>query len=340
MNGEGGRVEPIIPGAKPSGSAIGGFDKLGGPRFLLTVDTEEEFDWSGPFTRDRHGLSHLKSVERFQAVCDGRRIRPLYLIDYPVAADEFGSSYFGALARENRAEIGLQLHPWVNPPFAEDVNPYNRYACNLSPQVERAKLETLYRSVVDRLGVIPDSYRAGRYGFGAATAAILADLGVHFDTSMRSLFDYSAQGGPNYATSPLMPHWLKDGKLIELPVTSVFAGALKRFGMPLFDKAFQSETMRAALARTGMLERIALTPEGIPIEKAILAVDIALEMQLPLLVFSFHSPSLAVGHTPYVQDEAALSGFYDWWDRVFDHLEQRGVRPTTIAELKSLAFDS
>lgn len=333
--------EPAVPFAHATDrpvklkSPLSGLD---GPHFLVTVDTEEEFDWSGPFTRDRHGLTHLTGVERFQSMCRSRSVAPLYLVDFPITTDPFGAEYFGNLARNGEAEIGLQLHPWVTPPFDEVVNARNSYACNLSPQVERAKLELLHAAVVEKLGVQPDSYRAGRYGYGASTAAILRDLGIRFDTSIRSLFDYSGQGGPNYASMPLVPYWALPGELVELPLTTVFAGALKSFGVSLFENIFQSETMRATLARTGMLERIALTPEGIPLDKAIKAIDIALEMQLPLLVFSFHSPSLAVGHTPYVRSQQDLDLFYSWWEKVFDHLSMRNVKPATIGQLKSIAF--
>jgi hypothetical protein len=96
--------------------------------------------------------------------------------------------------------------------------------------------------------------------------------------------------------------------------------------------------MRAVLARSGVLERIALTPEGIPLEKAIAAIDIAIEWQLPILVFSFHSPSLAVGHTPYVRNEADLEKFFVWWTGVFEHLQTNGILPSTISEIVSSAF--
>ena len=32
------------------------------PQFLITVDTEEAFDWSGPFTRDKHSVTHIPAV--------------------------------------------------------------------------------------------------------------------------------------------------------------------------------------------------------------------------------------------------------------------------------------
>jgi hypothetical protein len=55
-----------------------------------------------------------------------------------------------------------------------------------------------------------------------------------------------------------------------------------------------------------------LTPEGISAEEALRGIGIALDEGLPLLAFSFHSPSLAVGHTPYVRSDEDLDAFYAW----------------------------
>jgi len=88
-----------------------------------------------------------------------------------------------------------------------------------------------------------------------------------------------------------------------------------------------------AFAQFGLLDRIALTPEGVSGEEAIRAIDIALDDGLPLLVFSFHSPSLRPGHTPFVRSDRDLDAFYEWWRRVLDYCAGRGVRPTTVGEI-------
>ena len=89
---------------------------------------------------------------------------------------------------------------------------------------------------------------------------------------------------------------------------------------------------RALLARIGLLERIPLTPEGVSVDDAIRGIDMALDDGLPLLLFSFHGPSLHPGHTPHIQSVHDLDRFYDWWRRVFAYLELRGVKPATVAE--------
>ena len=152
--------------------------KLDGPRFIVTVDTEEEFDWRAPFSRDGYATSHLKAVPRFQDFCSGHGVAPCYLVDFPITEDAFGAELLGNYARAGDAEIGVQLHPWVNPPFDEAVSLHNSYACNLPEPLERAKLTALHEAIVNRFGVQPDAYRAGRYGAGKDTAAILDDLGM------------------------------------------------------------------------------------------------------------------------------------------------------------------
>lgn len=86
-----------------------------------------------------------------------------------------------------------------------------------------------------------------------------------------------------------------------------------------------------------MLDRIPLTPEGVTLEEAVTGIDMALENQLPLLVFSFHSPSLRPGYTPYVRSEDDLDQFYDWWRGVFAHLAHNRVRSTCVREIIAAA---
>jgi hypothetical protein len=314
------------------------FQNFDAPRFIVTVDTEEEFDWALPFQRTGFGTGHVRNIGRFQSMCDQNGVKPIYLVDYPIVCDRAAIDIFGKILSDGNCEIGAQLHSWVTPPFEEEVNRQNSYASNLPEALERQKIEALFGKIEESFSVKTAIYRAGRYGAGPHTLSVLKELGVKIDTSVRSLFDYSNQHGPNYSESSLVPYWLYQGDLIELPLTSVFAGMARVGGPQLFFNVFESDASRAFLARTGMLERIALTPEGIPLDRAIKAIDIAIDQGLPLLNFSFHSPSLEPGHTPYVRSEADLEIFYDWWRGVFSHLHARGVQPTTAGALIDAAF--
>ena len=305
-----------------------------GTRALLTVDTEEEFDWSAPFRPTGYGLAHVDRLDRFQLFCENAGVVPVYLVDWPVAMAEPAVATLGAAARRGTAEIGLQLHPWVNPPIEEEISPANSFVGNLPRALEREKLRRLRDLVAERFGVEPAIYRAGRYGLGPHTAELLIEQGIAIDTSVRAGFDYAPFGGADYSRHPASPWWADaERRLLELPLTSMFAGALRRHGgwlHPLLERGGRAQGLAA---KAGLLERIALTPEGISLAEAVRGIDTALEQGLPLLVLSFHSPSLEPGHTPYVRSEADLDRFYDWWRGVFGHLDARGVGPTTVAEV-------
>ena len=303
----------------------------GRARFIVTVDTEEEFDWAAPFSRDRHGTTHVAAIAPFQSICDAAGVVPIYLVDWPIVVDPVAASLIGGWCAAGKADVGAQLHPWVNPPFDEQVNSANSYTANLPVALQRAKLEELVAAIARQLGVRPRIYRAGRYGVGPHTPAMLADCGIALDTSVRSGFDYRRGHGPDFSQSPLTPYWLIDGKVAELPVTTLFGGVLRQWARTIFP--LLTPRLSAAAARLGLVERIALTPEGIPVDRALAAIDLAIEARLPLLTFSFHSPSLAVGHTPYVRTQADLDRFYLWWDKVFARLSERGIAPASLTDL-------
>ncbi|QVM85744.1 polysaccharide deacetylase family protein [Novosphingobium decolorationis] len=306
-----------------------------GQRFLVTVDTEEEFDWSRPLDREGHTLLSVPALRKFQEFCEGYGVTPVYLVDFPIVNTPLAVQAIGEAVREGRAEIGVQLHPWVNPPFEEAITAHNSFAGNLPRELEEAKLQRLKAKIEEVFGATPLIYRAGRYGLGADTASILRANGIAIDSSVRARFDYSGEGGPNYRHHPCHPYWVgtDDPRILELPLTSLYWGPLRQLGDWIYPRLWRAPRLRGMLARLGLLERIALTPEGITAHEAMRGVDIALDDGVPVLVFSFHSPSLAPGYTPYVRDDAELDAFYAWWRTLFDYLATRGISSTSVKDI-------
>ena len=310
------------------------------PRFWVTIDTEEDFDWSAPFARTGYRLDSVPALADCQAYFDRAAVQPIYLVDWPIVGDDRAVGILGAARAAGRCEIGAQLHPWVTPPYDEDVNAFNSYTGYLPVDLQRAKMAALHAAIRDRFGLAPTVYRAGRYGLGPDTAEMLAELGFRCDTSVRAGFDYRSGHGPDYRAASLHPWRVRTnrGAVLEVPVTTLFGGLLGRVGPGLYHRfARPGSRAGAALARFGLVERIALTPEGIPAERACRAIDIAVDLRLPVLTFSFHSPSLQPGNTPYVRSSADLDRFYRWWDIVLDHLACRGVEATTAAGILAMA---
>jgi hypothetical protein len=305
-----------------------------GTRFVVFVDTEEEFDWSKPLARENRSVSTVAALPAAQAQFAAAGVPLALMVDHPIATDPRAIDLIGPLLTGGTA-VGTQLHPWVNPPFDEALTPGNSFVGNLPRALEEAKLVALTEAITTAFGTRPMAYRAGRYGLGPASFDLLAAHGYRLDSSMRPGFDYASEGGPDF--SALGNHAFRVGGIVELPLTTVFTGAARSGGMPLYRSAGRIPKGRAVLARSGLLQRIPLTPEGIPVREALEAIRVAIGEGTRVLSFAFHSPSLAPGHTPYVKDEADLVAFWHWWDKVLAELDRLGAKAAGLDDVIAAA---
>ncbi|WP_315760594.1 polysaccharide deacetylase family protein [Sphingomonas sp. Y38-1Y] len=309
-----------------------------GTRFSIFVDTEEEFDWNAPFSREARGVTAIDALPDLHRRFAERGVPITYLVDHPVATTPSSIAVLRALLEDGVSAIGAHLHPWVNPPHEELVNRTNSFAGNLPPALEGAKLDLLGAAIETAFDRAPRIFRAGRYGMGPATLSLLAERGYVIDSSMRSGFCYLHEGGPDFRH--VGNHAFRAGTdqaLLELPLTTVWLGALRGGGAGLYDLLGRLPRGRGVASRLGLLDRIALTPEEMPLPEALRAIDRAVDDGVELLNFSFHSPTIVPGMTPYVRDAADVARFHAWWDAVLDRLEARGVRPAGEAELVAAA---
>ena len=81
------------------------------PVLLVVVDAEEEFDWSGPFTRDRHSVRSMAAQGPMHRIFEKYGIRPTYVVDYPIASQRDGLEPLRDLLKDDACLIGTQLHP-------------------------------------------------------------------------------------------------------------------------------------------------------------------------------------------------------------------------------------
>ena len=312
-----------------------------GKRFIVFVDTEEEFDWTKPRSRDSTSTIAVNHLPEFQQLMDAHGAAPCYLIDYPVADNPASAEVMRRLHDTSNCSIGTQLHPWVNPPFDEDVVTFNSFAGNLPVDLERAKLAALTDKIQTTMGCRPIAYRAGRYGIGPNTGRLLEEFGYRVDTSVRPGFDYSHEGGPSFVRHDARPYWAgPQGMLLELPLGATYTGQLRRYGRWLIGDGRSRPKQIAALSRFGMCARVALTPEDMPFKDVEQAIRWMLRDDIRLFSISFHSPSLAPGHTPYVRNSGELNDFYRWWDKIFSLLHRLGIAPASLEGVIDAAWAS
>jgi hypothetical protein len=306
-----------------------------GTRFTVFCDVEEEFDWRAPLDRAERSTRAMAAFPDAHQRCAALGIGLACMVDHPIASDPASVAILARVIEDGRSVIGTQLHPWVNPPHVEPVTPANSYAGNLPIDLEAAKLDALTAAITKAFGRPPRAYRAGRYGIGPNTLSLLKERGYRLDSSVRAGYDYRDEGGPDF-TDIGSAAYRVDG-LIELPLTTVFTGLLRRRGAALHRALGGVPRGRGLFARTGLLNRVALTPEDMPLDEALAAVDVAIGDGARLITFSFHSPSLAPGNTPYVRDADDLARFRQWWRAMAARLVRLDVTYASLDEIIAAA---
>jgi hypothetical protein len=306
------------------------------PTLLVVVDTEEEFDWAGPFDRSNTQVRNIQEQPLAQAVFDAHGVAPTYVVDYPVAVSLDGIDILGRIAASGRCTIGAHLHPWVTPPHEGPVDARNSFPGNLPAPLERAKLAALTEAIEAGFGARPTIYKAGRYGVGPATAAILDDLGYRIDCSVVPFTNFTAAEGPDFSAVADRPFMVTD-RLMEVPLSVGFVGALADQGRHLFPRLQTGLGQRLRLAgiaqRAGLLERLRLSPEGHSLQDMIRQTRAGVAAGKRLFMLTFHSSSLLPGGTPYVRSEADRRAFLNVLEGYCSFfMGALGGRPGTLAQ--------
>jgi hypothetical protein len=316
-------------------------DKRSPPALFVVVDTEAEFDWDKPFARELTSVSAMDDIGRGQAVFEAYGLKPLYVVDYPIAAQPRGYRRLRETMERGACHIGAHLHPWTTPPFEETLQPRNSYPGNLDPGLEARKLDTLTAMIETNFRFRPAFYKAGRYGFGPATAATLRSMGFRVDLSILPGADLRRQGGPDFRCFRPVPYLIGDTGLLSMPMTRSEVGllpALARLGQAVHSlPALQMLRVPSVLARAGLAETITLTPEGVTAEEQIRLIGALLREGCRRFVLHYHSPSLSPGHTPYAPDRAGADALIERIRRVCAYFfEEIGGKPGDPDALLSL----
>jgi len=308
------------------------------PLLAVVVDTEEEFDWDAPFSRESTSVEALAELDRLQEVCTEHGVSPTYVCDWPVVTSDLGQRTLAKHLEAGRCDVGAHLHPWVTPPHTEEVTTHNSYPGNLPPDLEREKLECLTSAIEEHLGRRPRVYRAGRFGFGPRTAEALVALGYTVDVSPLAGFDLSGDGGPDWsALDPRTYSFGPDDGLIGFPATGGFAGWLPGGGglhRALHTALPAALRLSGILSRLGAFERLMLSPEGYTLTHMQRLTRALLARGVRTFQLSLHSPSMLPGCTKYVRnpqerDEllARCADYFRWFR------EKVGGEMLTLTEL-------
>ncbi len=276
------------------------------PKLLVTVDTEEQFDWS-EFRPDTHRICTTADIDRFQSVCAEAGAKPLYLLTYPLLKNQNTTGYFRSLKDSRAADCGLHLHQWATPPGANFSGAYFSFQNNLPRDVYRAKLDVLANAYAAAFGTRACAHRAGRYGVAAPDYDLLSAAGVRFDFSPSAGFDFTAAGGPDFTRLSNHPFTVDSAgrQVFVAPVSG--ARALRRSRVFLSQEASAPGFVNLASKPSRRTVPMRLSPEGAQFNDLKALTNRLVTDKIPVITFTLHSTSLSPGANAYAKDAAAVA---------------------------------
>jgi len=290
------------------------------PILFVIIDTEEEFDWSKPVQRENTSVANIAHQHNAQTIFARYGVKPIYVIDYPVASQAAGYDVLKSYYDDGLCDIGAHLHPWVTPPFTETLSNAHTFPGNLPRDLEYAKLDNLTNMIERHFGFRPSIYKAGRYGVGQHTTDILAELGYHIDASVVPKTNFADIEGPDFSALHAMPYRFgPERSLLEVPLSVDYDGLLAKLGQSLYplikQPIFERCRLPGIFARLKLLERLKLSPEGQTFDEMKRLTHVMLARGYRLFCLTYHSSTLRPGCTAYTQNADQLQTFLNTVER-------------------------
>jgi hypothetical protein len=157
--------------------------------------------------------------------------------------------------------------------------------------------------------------------------------------------DYRGDGGPDFRDRDNGCYFEGDPPILRVAHSVADVGYLCRGDQRLLRPERSGLLKRlhvpGLLARGGAIERIRLSPEGFGLRALRRCAAAVVEAGHRVLLFSFHSPSVVPGFTPYVSDASELAEFLARIDGFLRYFrDELGGRFATPDEVLALAVQA
>lgn len=300
--------------------------------FILSVDTEEEWDWSGPFPNKDFSVRNVYEIPAFQMFCQELGIKPTYLVDYAVADNKNGANILKNLNKEY-CEIGAHLHPWANPPFYNETSEFSSHVINLPLEHVEEKFKALVSVIEQNIGCSPSSFRTGRWGISGDVLKLVNQNGITTDSSIYPLYnnDYfscesapSQHYWPDFNNTNLPSASQKD--IFEIPVTCGFNRTNYRLAQSVHKRleAAPFTWLRAngILWHSFLLRKLYLSPELCSASDMKRLINTSLKRGETVFHMYLHSSSLIEQVTGLNNEVHARENICQRIAQVIEHLQK------------------
>jgi hypothetical protein len=311
---------------------------------LAGIDTEGDNQWSAEARRNQR-FENIYALGRLHGIFQKHRVRPTYLITWPVATDPRSAGVLKELLTGQDCEVGAHHHVWETPPFTDDDVQRHGYALQLPASQFAAQLSALTGAIGDAVGERPLSYRSGRFGFSAAHVSDLELAGYTVESSVAPLFYEGHKGGPDFVSAPPAPYFLAyddptvpgTSNLLELPVSAVLNRRVPPFVERIYARAPKPYTTRRVLRKLGVAHVQWLRPSYSSLDDMCALARRMKADGVPLLNLIFHSSEAMVGGSPYNRTAQELDRFFASLEQVLAYVvNDLGAIPLTFSEFRAV----
>ena len=319
--------------------------------FVLSVDTEEEWDWTTEFPQHNLQVENVQAIEGFQHECNSIGIRPTYFADYPVVNNPQSVEVLKSIDQAGQCEIGAHLHPWCNPPIKSGNDEFASHVVNLPVNLVEQKLVNLLDKLRASFEQDICSFRTGRWGINSEVMELLIKHGIRVDSSV---YPFYRNKYFNCDGAPVEPYWpdLSDplkaqstqlnglqSSIYEIPVSAGF----NHTQFALCEKIYRLSTTRALsflrvpgiIWQLKLLRKIYLSPELSSAADMKTLIKVLLKRKAPVIHMNLHSSSLI--DLPYNNHPFTREQILENMKKTVGYLQEHAnVTFCTISEAKEI----
>lgn len=297
---------------------------------LVTIDTECDKGSPGWHIKKPMSFENIPLQEKLlMPLFNKYGIVPTYLLSPEVLQDQRSVEQLKAL---DNVELGTHLHEeFIAPNANYDADRTKNVQANLPLHIEKEKLKNLTNLFYEKTGVLPKSFRSGRFGSSKHTTKILADLGYLVDSSVvpytTLCFDNYTIDSWEHTTSPFFEYF-DDKRILQVPLTVINPHFEKLPSVLKKQVSKQKSKVKSLLKKLGgNFKTRQLRPyresgkNMINIAEHVITNHFKKE-PLVLLNIMFHSNEILVNGSPYCKSEEEVESFISSLDELFDHLNK------------------
>jgi hypothetical protein len=315
--------------------------------FVLSIDTEEEWDWSGDFPEKDFSVDNVQKLPLLQSFCESLNIRPTYFVDYAVAANSDAAKALRSFSDSSRCEIGAHLHPWCNPPYFGKTGEKESHVINLPVDHIEQKLDELIVILKEQLNVIPKSFRTGRWGISSEVLELLVKKCFTIDSSMYPFYKNEFFSCENARLEPYWPDYsdpIQSGRqrnIIEFPVTVGFNRKYYQTMLKIYN-VLSSPWLKplhliGILWQTRLLRKLYLSPEVTSGEDMKPLVDFAIDNHHPVIHMYMHSSSLIDDATGFMEGKNTFDTICSNITQIIEYAHRKSnIKFCTISEAATI----